>query len=206
MGRTGTGARTACRFSSNSPVKGRSKTVHPEPVLPLTFNRFSIDPPPSSAPLRLLRAQISETVHLPPDSFKLIHAGALLKDDDAPISAYSIRPNSSITILPHASLPTKDSLPPPRDEQSIISLIHAHLATVRDGLSPAVDLFQTSPSPKEHSRLGELLLQSLLRLDGIATEPDWEHARRERKAAVREVQDLLDRLDGAWAEIQNPTL
>jgi len=176
-------------------------------LLKLARERFSIDSPPPSAPLRQLRAQIADTVHLPPDSFKLIYAGALLKDDDAPLSAYSLRPNSSITILPHNPLPAKDSsLPPPREEQSIISLIHSHLAAVRDALSPAVDLFQASPTSKEHSRLGELLLQSLLRLDGIATEPDWEHARRERKAAVREVQDLLDRLDGAWAEIQNSTL
>ncbi|KAF8348295.1 hypothetical protein F5887DRAFT_1071924 [Amanita rubescens] len=174
-------------------------------LLKLARERFSIDSPPPSATLRQLRTQIADTVHLPPDSFKLIHAGALLKDDDAPISAYSIRSNSSITILPHTPLPTKDSLPPPRDEQSIISTIHSNLAAVRDALSPAVDLFRDSPSKKEHSRLGELLLQSLLRLDGIATEPDWDHARRERKAAVREVQDLLDRLDGAWAEIQNST-
>ena len=51
---------------------------------------------------------------------------------------------------------------------------------------------------QEHVRLGELLLQSLLRLDAITAEGEWELARRERKGAVREVQALLDRLDGGW--------
>ena len=51
---------------------------------------------------------------------------------------------------------------------------------------------------QEHLRLGELLLQSLLRLDAINAEGEWEDARRERKGAVNEVQGLLDRLDGGW--------
>ena len=51
---------------------------------------------------------------------------------------------------------------------------------------------------REHVRLGELLLQSLLRLDAITAEGEWETARRERKGAVKEVQALLDRLDGGW--------
>ena len=44
----------------------------------------------------------------------------------------------------------------------------------------------------------ELLLQSLLRLDAITAEGEWENARKERKGAVKEVQALLDRLDGGW--------
>lgn len=51
---------------------------------------------------------------------------------------------------------------------------------------------------QEHTRLSELLLQSLLRLDAIPTDGAWEKARLERKGAVREVQGLLDRLDGGW--------
>lgn len=43
-----------------------------------------------------------------------------------------------------------------------------------------------------------MLLQSLLRLDAITTEGEWEEARKERKGAVKEVQSLLDKLDGSW--------
>ena len=51
---------------------------------------------------------------------------------------------------------------------------------------------------QEHVRLGEMLLQSLLRLDAINAEGEWEQARVERKKAVKEVQGLLDRLDSGW--------
>ena len=50
----------------------------------------------------------------------------------------------------------------------------------------------------EHGRLGELLLQSLLRLDLLTLDGSWTEARQERKNAVREVQVMLDRLDGSW--------
>lgn len=52
----------------------------------------------------------------------------------------------------------------------------------------------------EHARLGEMLLQSLLRLDAINAEGEWEQARKERKLAVKEVQGLLDRLDSGWRQ------
>lgn len=58
----------------------------------------------------------------------------------------------------------------------------------------------SKPTPAEHTRLSELLLQSLLRLDAMhLAGSDWPDARAERKAAVREVQGVLDRLDGAWS-------
>lgn len=73
------------------------------------------------------------------------------------------------------------------------------LQRVRTELAPGVLAFHSSPSPKEHARLSELLLQSLLRLDGLAmiTDGAWEDARRQRKDAVKEVQSLLDTLDAS---------
>ncbi|KAF8623077.1 hypothetical protein AX15_006494 [Amanita polypyramis BW_CC] len=173
-----------------------------------------LDSPAPHTPLLHLRTLIAQLIGLPPDGFKLIHAGALMKDDNAPLSAYHLRSNSTIVVLPRVPLvePVK-SQPPSRSEQSVISLIHAEIAKIRNDLTPSVEAFlvfqeRDPPLPdrqgqeKVHTRLGELLLQSLLRLDGIATDGDWEDARRERKAAVREVQALLDRLDGGWAEMQ----
>ena len=49
-----------------------------------------------------------------------------------------------------------------------------------------------------HSRLAELLLQSLLRLDALTPPTEWEETRRARKAAVKHVQASLDSLDMAW--------
>jgi len=149
-----------------------------------------------------------------------------MKDDNAPISAYSIRENSKISIIGGETLPPqparaayndkgKSTAPAePRTEQSTLAQIHAERDGVRNGLSKEVDEFLSAlPSDPQanalgperlkslqptHARLSELLLQSLLRLDAVNAEGTWEEARKERKEAVREVQKVLDRLDGAW--------
>ncbi|KAI8994032.1 hypothetical protein BD414DRAFT_411696 [Trametes punicea] len=194
--------------------------------------------PSPSTKLGELRHEIAEYTHLPEHSFKLIHAGAIMKDDNAPISAYGIKSGSTIALVgggePLPSAPSKASSArkEPRTEQSTISQIRTELDKVRSSLRPDVDSFltalassaaaaQISPShtitapakpasaagsgqhhstnvEQEHLRLGELLLQSLLRLDAISTEGEWEEARRERKSAVKEVQALLDKLDSGW--------
>ncbi|KAH7911974.1 hypothetical protein BJ138DRAFT_849271 [Hygrophoropsis aurantiaca] len=205
--------------------------------------------PPPETKLGKLRHDLAEYTHLPPQSFKLVHAGAVMKDDNAPLSAYHIRENSSIALIggyaqPAAQPPQRQQQKPkqPQTEQSTISAIHAEVERVRTTLVPPVEeflraLFQppeevptitssapaptpssghtaTAPpypppyptpqpsaaTPFEHTRLSELLLQSLLRLDAFHfSNSDWPDARAERKAAVREVQGVLDRLDGAWA-------
>ncbi|KAJ7287795.1 hypothetical protein C8J57DRAFT_1654808 [Mycena rebaudengoi] len=48
---------------------------------------------------------------------------------------------------------------------------------------------------KERGRLSGLTLQSLERLDGINMEPQWEEARKARRSAVKEVQELQNKLE-----------
>ncbi|KAG6378271.1 hypothetical protein JVT61DRAFT_13983 [Boletus reticuloceps] len=121
---------------------------------------------------------------------------------------------------------TKSTSTPPTEESTIVAIRH-ELERVREMLVPDVDAFvqalasstgngdengnaggvpESHPGPKatplDHSRLSELLLQSLLRLDALHVSglgADWPDARVQRKAAVREVQGVLDRLDEAWA-------
>ncbi|KDN53286.1 hypothetical protein K437DRAFT_265938 [Tilletiaria anomala UBC 951] len=50
----------------------------------------------------------------------------------------------------------------------------------------------------EHRKLSELLLRSLLTLDGVQVNSDMTRAAR--KAAVKEVQALLDRVDANWTK------
>ncbi|KAG6918539.1 hypothetical protein DXG01_013629 [Tephrocybe rancida] len=163
--------------------------------------KISFDLPAPDTRLYAIRKSLSDYTHLPIDSFKLIHAGAIMKDDNAPISAYDLHPNSTIALIGSADTQSSAHAPATSaSERSILSTIHSELTSVRSSLQPDVAAFLQSPTDKkEHARLGELLLQSLLRLDGIVTEPSWEQARKERKDAVREVQDMLDRLDNAWA-------
>ncbi|KAI0743746.1 hypothetical protein C8Q80DRAFT_1182948 [Daedaleopsis nitida] len=200
--------------------------------------RFALPPP--TARLSELRHEIAEYTQLPEQSFKLIHAGAVMKDDNAPISAYGIKPGSTIALIgggdpikPPSSKAGSAQEKAPRTEENTINQIRTELDKVRSKLLPDVDTFLSALAPasaaahvgpeptatalppkpasaagsgtraplkfeQEHVRLGELLLQSLLRLDAIAAEGEWEVARRERKGAVKEVQALLDRLDGGW--------
>ncbi|KAJ6625476.1 hypothetical protein B0H10DRAFT_2001494 [Mycena sp. CBHHK59/15] len=179
-------------------------------------DRFDFDLPPPTTPLSAIRSAVAAYTHLAPDGFKLVHKGALMKDDNAPISAYHLRQSSTIAVVEIPSPPSQPQhqqqpqppkplakqkpVAPARSEQAIISTIQTELANVRAELSPAVDdllaMQQQPTKAKEHIRLSELLLQSLLRLDAITTDGEWEAARKERKAAVKEVQALLDRLDG----------
>ncbi|KAJ8696305.1 hypothetical protein PTI98_006184 [Pleurotus ostreatus] len=165
-----------------------------EMTLTIKFGREKLAVELSTATQSLadLRKAIAEKTHLPPNSFKLIHAGAVMKDDAATLSTYKLHDKSTIVLIP--------SSPPP---QPTTTAINAELSRVRNKLKPDVTSFvqgSAENAAKEHTRLSELLLQSLLALDGLDTAKMTDDARLERKAAVNEVQDLLDQLDGAWRE------
>ncbi|KAF8894010.1 hypothetical protein BD779DRAFT_1669512 [Infundibulicybe gibba] len=155
--------------------------------------RITFQLPPPDTLLGALRDSLAEYTRLPPDAFKLIHNGAIMKDNSAPISAYGLHENSTIALIGATNQPPTGATS--QSEQSIVNFIRHELDHVRSTLTPDVHAFLSAPHEKEHNRLGELLLQSLLRLDSVSTEPAWDTARLERKLAVREVQALLDSLD-----------
>ena len=203
-------------------------------------------------PLGTIRQALSSQTGLEPKAFKLLHAGAVMKDDSAPLSAYGIRNGSRVALIDGAAnaikeKPEKKEKARPTTEEGTIAVIKDELTKVNDRLVPALDIFLQNinptgttvttteplsstqdgnatktisqpsslsiPTPSrqsslstgaisdidmEHRRLGEELLQSLLRLDIIALDGAWTSARAERKAAVKAVQALLDRLDSGW--------
>lgn len=187
-----------------------------------------------STPLGVVRDYLAQLTGLPRNSFKLIHSGAVMKDDSVPISSYGIKHNSVIALIgsgdmnPDASAnrQTKQPSAPPT-EQSTLKTIQTEVENVRAQLLPDVTAFldsistipsSASPSPgpdgtaisqgtepketpkRRHTRLAELLLQSLLRLDSILPDGEWTEVRSARKGAVKEVQGLLDRLDDGWRQ------
>lgn len=142
------------------------------------------------------------------------------------MSSYGLKPGSKLTLIGTAApLPTareaaasKPSIP--RTQEGMLITIKSELDNVHQKITPGLQTFlNTLASPsdpslppveprmvnpsaedlkQEHARIGELLLQSLLRLDAITPESEWEEARKARKAAVKEVQADLDALDAAW--------
>lgn len=56
----------------------------------IPVRRLTFPLPPPDAKLAVIRKQIAEYTQMPPDSFKLVHAGAVMKDDNAPSTCISI--------------------------------------------------------------------------------------------------------------------
>ena len=201
--------------------------------------------PPDHYPLSSLRETLSQHTGLPPHSFKLVHSGAVMKDDNAPINAYGIRPGSVVALVGGESLPPQrppvpptttttayppaaaqrnvspnppQAAPPPAastvpangPEAASIMKIQSEWDSFRSKLLPDVQSFleilagppQSRPSAEElkqnHKKFAELLLQALLRFDAFQPEGEWNRAREVRKGAVKEVQGMLDKLDGMW--------
>ncbi|KDQ21837.1 hypothetical protein BOTBODRAFT_50374 [Botryobasidium botryosum FD-172 SS1] len=176
--------------------------------------RYHLPLPPPDTPLSVLRGILSQHTHLPPHSFQLIFAGAIMKNDSASIASYGIVPGCSIHIYQPASQRAAASAPAARTPQSTLQSLQSELDNVHSTLSAPIGEFMSSlpphnPAPppraqlaQTHTRLGEMLLQSLLRLDAIVPEPAWDDVRLARKNAVKEVQGLLDRLDASWHDAQ----
>lgn len=135
------------------------------------------------------------------------------------VQSYSLKPGSTIHLIGSAApLPTsrqsaKEEIP--RTQEGMMTTIQAELDAVQKKVIPSLETFLNALSvpespakedlKQEHTRLGELLLQSLLRLDAITPESAWEEARKSRKAAVKQVQGILDKLDAAWKASQGIT-
>src|SRR6266481_5780777 len=109
---------------------------------------------------------------------------------DGPVSTYGIRDGATLQMIGHAELPSSKKAPvPPKNpqrptEHSLVSKIQEEIKRIHHSLVPSLEAFlghlqSLSPPPtleleREHARLGELLLQSLLRLDALAPEGNWE--------------------------------
>ncbi|CAA7261707.1 unnamed protein product [Cyclocybe aegerita] len=165
-------------------------------------DRFCFDLPPPDTKLAAIRNSIAAYTQLAPAAFAIVHDGAVCADDNAPISVYHLRPNSALAIVANTEAPA----PFKNTEHAQIAAIQAELNTVNTALRPAHHQFiadlahqPRASLTKEHLRLSELLLQALLRFDAIVPERDWATARAHRKAAVKDLQSLLDQLDSAWA-------
>ncbi|KAG8878643.1 hypothetical protein FRB97_002326 [Tulasnella sp. 331] len=177
--------------------------------------------PPPQTTLGEIRQSIAGYTHLDLGAFKLIHSGAVMKGDSFPITAHGIRAGSTIQIVGSASpIPGRRSssissssgreskVKARPTEQTTIKVIHDEMSQVRQKLLPSLQALHAALMDgavldkevlkQEHTRLGEMLLQSLLRLDALSPESEWVDARKERKTAVKEVQGLLDQLDAAW--------
>jgi hypothetical protein len=84
------------------------------PVFPSRTHSLQIPLPPLDTKLSALRQTLSDHTHLAPNAFKLIYAGAIMKDDDAPCESplsiarhfwFRIRSTLDSVMFPHTSVP-----------------------------------------------------------------------------------------------------
>jgi len=85
------------------------------PNFRLTAPSLQIPLPPLDTKLSVLRQTLSEHTHLPPNAFKLIYAGAVMKDDDAPRKSFlpmiirhfrlPLPSTPDSAVFPHSSVP-----------------------------------------------------------------------------------------------------
>ncbi|RUS12516.1 hypothetical protein BC937DRAFT_87672, partial [Endogone sp. FLAS-F59071] len=174
----------------------------------------------SGVTLGMLKERCRDVTGVPVNAMKLLYSGAIMKDDNAPLSIFGLQPGAKLILVgtkpdDQEVLTTTASGNP--EEHALLTRISAPLRKATDVLLPQIDAYETAaanpPDPADaagrkkmtdtHNLLSEQLMQQLLTLDGIAFPPEFETARQKRREAVRAVQGYLDRLDRITAELKN---
>ncbi|RCH78614.1 hypothetical protein CU098_006797, partial [Rhizopus stolonifer] len=145
-----------------------------------------------------------------PNQMKLNAFGALMNNDELPISVYGLRPGCFVTLksLPKPKAkPT--SQPIEKNEQVLLDQIKATQTKIDTDLATEVKTYEKEvkafmaqtdkEAKKKHvykgAYLNEQLMHVLFDLDGLICGPDYTTARQARKEAVKHAQALLDKVD-----------
>ncbi|KAF9339106.1 hypothetical protein BGZ89_001556 [Linnemannia elongata] len=177
--------------------------------------------------LKELREICRDLTGVPLGGLSLSHAGAVMKDDNAPLSCFGIKAGTKIIV--HGIKPTPEQIKEMTtngdpEEYALILRITNSLQKSRDFVEehqskyeqevqdylaskPAPFVMSSMPPARKklhdyHGMLSELLLQALLALDGVTCKPDFEVARVKRREAVKETQRLLDAMDAIHARVK----
>lgn len=98
---------------------------------------------------------------------------------------------------PAADAQSNSALDEPRVIAQIDSLVQNTLTKLRPELQGlfSLPIEQARQEKQKHLYLSEMLLQTLLKLDGFEVDSRWTEARRVRKEGIKKVQGILDRVD-----------
>ncbi|KAF9438979.1 hypothetical protein BGZ76_002272 [Entomortierella beljakovae] len=176
-----------------------------------------------------LRQKCHEWSKVPMGGLTLIYAGATMRDDNAPLSCFGIKPNGQIIMM--GTRPTKTDIRTltttgdPEEYalivkvqtsyQKVMDLASEHLPRYKQAVQ---DYIHSNPSPVNltqeslpparkalldaHTLLSENFLQAILVYDGVSCKPEFEVARGTRREAVKETQKLLDIIDELNAQVK----
>ena len=115
----------------------------------------------------------------------------------APASAQTSSSSSLTGKRPAAEANSNTALDEPRVVAQIDSLVNNTLNKLRPDLQAlfSLPIEQAKKEQQKHLYLSEMLLQTLLKLDGFEVDPRWTEARKVRKEGIKKVQGILDRVD-----------
>ncbi|KAG0337865.1 hypothetical protein BG004_007458 [Podila humilis] len=174
-----------------------------------------------------LRMKCHDRTGVPLEGLTLIHSGATMKDANAPLSCFGIKPNGLIVML--GTKPNKDDVKVltthgDPEEYALIqkiqqslnkaqTLVEEHVPRYEQAVAkyisstpPPYYLTAIPPARKQlqdaHTLLSETLIQSLLVFDGVTCKQDFEVARATRRQAVIETQKWLDTIDELNAKVK----
>lgn len=170
--------------------------------------------------LKELKALCRNLTGIPLGGISLTLGGATMKDDNAPLSCWGVKPGSKIVI--HGIKPTEEQIKEQTtngdpEEYALVLRISGSLQKSKDFVAEYLPKYEEEekaymaselvpfkmpdmpPARKRlhdlHGMMSENLLQSLLALDGVVCQPEFEVARVKRREAVKETQKLLDVID-----------
>ncbi|KAI1295086.1 hypothetical protein EDD11_007979 [Mortierella claussenii] len=205
----------------------------PDTILHIRWNqeKYTIDFEGSvlgQIQLRQLRDICKDLTGIPLGGLSLLFGGATMKDDNAPLSCFGIKPGAKILVK--GIKPTEEQIKElttngDPEEYALILRISGSLDKTKDFVSeylpkyeveaeqylaskPAAFIMSAGMPPARkklydlHGMMSENLLQSLLALDGVTCKPEFEVARVKRREAVKETQKLLDVIDAINARIK----
>ncbi|KAL7753721.1 hypothetical protein RI367_000652 [Sorochytrium milnesiophthora] len=176
-------------------------------------------------PLRSLQSRASDFTGIPPERIKLLFAGGIMRNLDLPLSAYGIGPGAKIMVM--GSKESADDAPPTASngqsdtsaaETKLAANIAALVDTALEPLQPRLAVFErmmeglpqrsslTEQQLKDlryqQAFLAEKLMQGLLSVDGVHVPHEFATARETRRAAVKKLQGLLDKVDALGQKLK----
>ncbi|KAK9899410.1 hypothetical protein P389DRAFT_168377 [Cystobasidium minutum MCA 4210] len=131
------------------------------------------------------------------------------RDESAANRDASVQQQSSSSATPATSRQQASAgkKPPPSknlDEPRTVAQIDSIVTNTLDKLQNDIEnQLQDNPEGtekevhKQYLMVSEVLLQTLMKLDGFEIDSSWTEARKARKEAIRKVQGLLDQIDAA---------
>ncbi|CAO3636111.1 unnamed protein product [Cunninghamella echinulata] len=151
------------------------------------------------------------------ENIKLLAYGAVMKDKNAPLSHYSIKPGTKLRLIGTNKKHADKPLPPKPEsgEQHTLDQLNRIQDKLHRTIIPEISDYESqvkkynnnimeedeSPQQKKQKLIqkglyfGEILMQLLFEYDGVVCAQGFDQSRQLRKDGVRISQELLEKVD-----------